>query len=487
MRVISLIVILFFLGIKPSSAQLLKLYNAFNFQKIISVPEGSYLILGSLLTEPPNGTTNILLVNLDNAYKINWAKIYLASSINKPYDLIKTQNDELLITGYIQESDLQKDVFLLKLDVQGDIKWGKRYTLGEGIKSTALRIFKHNQGYFLFGNACQSDSCSTFILNLDEVGDVVWGRLYKSSYKINILSDVEPLAGGLYLLGGRAVSSKGFDFWLMKVNHEGQILWSNLYGGNKTDLLYDILATPEGYFMVGETESLTQGPGKALLLSVSEEGLPREGLVFGKEGLTRAQKIFSYQGERIILGETGTEKRSIFRLILAGSEVLETGLLSTDDHVSLSNALQTQETLVVGQSGSQALLASFAETPEETCSSFSEVLFESQQVSFTKQELSLSIVDLQVQGADEAFQAQSFALTERNFCASGESILGDVSHDASLSIVDALLVARCALSLDSRCQPEEADVNCDQKINILDALLIARKSLNLAAPFGCSK
>ena len=64
---------------------------------------------------------------------------------------------------------------------------------------------------------------------------------------------------------------------------------------------------------------------------------------------------------------------------------------------------------------------------------------------------------------------------------------GDVNGDYRLDILDALVVARCALDLPGAdCDPQSADVNCDHQINILDALLIARKALGLPVPPWCT-
>ena len=65
-----------------------------------------------------------------------------------------------------------------------------------------------------------------------------------------------------------------------------------------------------------------------------------------------------------------------------------------------------------------------------------------------------------------------------------ENGLGDINGDGQINIVDALLVARCAVKL-STCDTTQADVNCDHKLNIVDALLIARRSVGLPVPTWC--
>ncbi len=61
---------------------------------------------------------------------------------------------------------------------------------------------------------------------------------------------------------------------------------------------------------------------------------------------------------------------------------------------------------------------------------------------------------------------------------------GDLDGKDGITIVDALLAARCALGLSS-CDPAIADVDCKDGVTIIDALLIARRALGLPTPSWC--
>ncbi len=64
---------------------------------------------------------------------------------------------------------------------------------------------------------------------------------------------------------------------------------------------------------------------------------------------------------------------------------------------------------------------------------------------------------------------------------------GDINDDDNIDIIDALMLARIALSLNPPIDLLKGDVNCDTKIDITDALLIARKSLNLPTFDWCKQ
>ena len=65
--------------------------------------------------------------------------------------------------------------------------------------------------------------------------------------------------------------------------------------------------------------------------------------------------------------------------------------------------------------------------------------------------------------------------------------LGDVNNNASVDIVDALLIAQYYVGLDPTVfDPSVADVDCNGSINIVDALLIAQYYVGLVLEFPCA-
>lgn len=72
----------------------------------------------------------------------------------------------------------------------------------------------------------------------------------------------------------------------------------------------------------------------------------------------------------------------------------------------------------------------------------------------------------------------------------GEWPLGDVDHSGTLTIIDALLIARYALALDLEgtfFDQDLANVTCGSTIKITDALLVARKALRLPIANWCGR
>jgi hypothetical protein len=62
----------------------------------------------------------------------------------------------------------------------------------------------------------------------------------------------------------------------------------------------------------------------------------------------------------------------------------------------------------------------------------------------------------------------------------GAQTRGDINNDNSIDIIDALLIARCYISLNpDQCKPQVADIDCDGSIDIIDALIVAQYYVNI--------
>lgn len=60
--------------------------------------------------------------------------------------------------------------------------------------------------------------------------------------------------------GNKTVNGFGdSDYWLVKLNFDGDIVWQKSFGGNKEDYLRDIIEVDDGFLLIGDSESDISG------------------------------------------------------------------------------------------------------------------------------------------------------------------------------------------------------------------------------------
>ncbi|MDH5397352.1 MAG: HYR domain-containing protein [Cyclobacteriaceae bacterium] len=100
-----------------------------------------------------------------------------------------------------------------------------------------------------------------WVIKLNANGEKEWDKTYKGINGQDVLLSGKATEDGGYILGGYSNSQAGndksdnsrgnWDYWVVKINSQGQKEWDKTYGGSGSDVLYDIEQTPDGGFLLG--------------------------------------------------------------------------------------------------------------------------------------------------------------------------------------------------------------------------------------------
>ncbi len=184
------------------------------------------------------------------------------------------------VNGDIPKNNGLKDGWIMKVNASGSLAWSKTY--GGSGSDSFNSILEVVGGYIVIGqtNSAQNgpDGDVTYnhgdddywVVKVDTFGNLLWEKTYGGAGEDTGASIVLDSSG--YILGGSSYSNNtgdvstshgSSDYWIIKVNSTGAIIWSKLYGGQGEDKLADIktLRTSPGMFVaVGSTWSALNGP-----------------------------------------------------------------------------------------------------------------------------------------------------------------------------------------------------------------------------------
>jgi uncharacterized delta-60 repeat protein len=218
------------------------------------------------------GTTNSFgtldydawVLRLNSAGGVVWAKSYGGSNFDIAYSIQNTSDGGYIVAGSTNSFGAggYDHAWVLKLNSTGGITW--QYTYGglgndEGsfVQQTA------DGGYIVAGDTNSSGAYydNFWIFKLDSNGSTVWSNTYGGSDYDDAYS-IEQTADGGYIVAGTTYSfGAGYgDFWLLKLNSAGSVVWQDTYGGSDDDEVYSVRQTPDGgYIVAGTTASFGVG------------------------------------------------------------------------------------------------------------------------------------------------------------------------------------------------------------------------------------
>jgi hypothetical protein len=210
----------------------------------------------------------------------------ISNTISDGKTLPTTKED---LYNKLEKSRGNMDYWVVKLNKEGFIEWQKTYG---GQYADLLRSMQQtsDNGYILAGYSNSSVSGDKtdadkgmgdyWIIKINDIGEIQWQNTYGADgddqpYVIHQTSDEGYIVGGnsnsrnaLTPLGG--IVSNGTDFWVLRLDTEGGIIWSKTYDFGKTDILTSLVVNSDKSYLIGghaKTESkrslVTDLAGKA--------------------------------------------------------------------------------------------------------------------------------------------------------------------------------------------------------------------------------
>ncbi|NTW32075.1 MAG: T9SS type A sorting domain-containing protein [Bacteroidetes bacterium] len=230
--------------------------SGYNYgEKIIQTADQGYLILGN--KSGFIGNTDIYLIKTNYYGKLLWDKAYGGSEIDWAEDIKQTKDNGFIITGYISTPENNDyNILLLKTDSDGNMKWMKNYGGGNWDFGHSL-VETADSGYIIAGETYSfgNGNNDAFILKISKNGDSLWSKSY-GGQNSDITYDISICHDGNFILTGITNSfGKGmFDAYLLKIDQLGDTLWTRTYGDTLDDKAFSGIETSDyGIVFTGST------------------------------------------------------------------------------------------------------------------------------------------------------------------------------------------------------------------------------------------
>jgi hypothetical protein len=238
---------------------------------ILQTAEGGYLVAGYTYSSSPSG---VWILKLDSSGNILWQKVFGGWGV-EIRSVLQTPDSGFMFTAMNRSFGAgEYDAWVVKLDSDGNTEWQKAY--GGTQNDYGQFIYPTSDGGYILGGATLSfgaGGADFWVLKLDEDGDIAWQKAYGGADD-DWLRTIRPTLDGGYIVAG-STSSFGagdYDGWVLKLDASGNIQWQKTFGGEKPDAFLFALDVSHAYFLAGETESFGSGGPDIWLAKIERDG-----------------------------------------------------------------------------------------------------------------------------------------------------------------------------------------------------------------------
>jgi hypothetical protein len=223
------------------------------------------------------------LLQAQVAPAIQWQKSFGGSSTDIAYSIQQTADGGFIVGGGTPSNNGDvtgnhglTDCWILRLDSSGNLIWQK--TLGGSDDDIAYSIQQTADGGFIFAGISYSNNGDVsghhdsfvfsdyWVVKLDASGNLIWQKSLGGIEDDNAYSVHQTTDGG-FIVAGFSGSSDGdvsgnhggWDYWITKLDTAGNLVWQKSLGGSWNDLAYSVQETIDGGFIIGGVTGSSDG------------------------------------------------------------------------------------------------------------------------------------------------------------------------------------------------------------------------------------
>ncbi|RRQ49941.1 hypothetical protein DZC72_04980 [Maribacter algicola] len=263
-------------------------------QSLVQTMDGGYALTGYAMSDDGDASLNRgfhdnWLLKLNTTGEIEWEKSYGFSGHDHSYDLLQTEDGGFFFTGFLDITSARADGYTekgntltrhgvgefwgTKIDPFGDVEW-RGYFGGTNNDRSHAVVRSQDGGFVMAGFSESNDfdisnpggSYDFWLVKLDNTGTMEWERSFGGT-GIEISYDIDNTLDGGYVVVGNTFSTDGditaskgeSDFWLVKVDGSGNLIWERTFGGSRFDAAQAVVSSKDGgYYVVGNSKSSDQ-------------------------------------------------------------------------------------------------------------------------------------------------------------------------------------------------------------------------------------
>ncbi len=226
------------------------------FYKVINTSDGGFALCG--YTTSVTGTSDdVIYLKLNSTGQQQWVKFYGGSGKERAQDIQQLPDDGYVIVGYTTSPPAQYyDAFFIRTTSTGDTLRTRRF--GAANYDDANVVRRLPDGGFILGGQSNNgaNGLDYYLVRTDTTGNLIWSKRFGSIQTENI-DCIALLTDGFIIAGNTNTLSTGDDGSLVKTDTAGNAIWSKSYGGSFPDDFHTVDTTADGGFVACGTTSST--------------------------------------------------------------------------------------------------------------------------------------------------------------------------------------------------------------------------------------
>jgi|GEM_PF-806146 len=282
---------------------------------IIRTADGNLMVLGSTKSYAKNYDRDLYVAKITPQGNIIWDSSFGGDRDEFAGGIAETDDGGAFVVGSSTSYGRgYKDIYIAKLNNKG--KMVSSFIVGGKKEDSAEALIRTKDGNMVlvgYRETGRAGNTDFYILKMDQNGKKIWSQTYGGEKSDRLNGVVETADGGIVATGTTgSYNSENTDMSIMKLSAEGKMIWHKIYGFKYYEYGNAVATTSDGNVMVaGGTSTLGKGDHSIYMIALSNSGKLVWSHVYGNRGKDSVNAITRLtDGSMIAVGGSDSYSRS---------------------------------------------------------------------------------------------------------------------------------------------------------------------------------
>jgi hypothetical protein len=244
-------------------------------RSVVEVSTGGFACAGDTMSTGA-GQQDVWLVRTTADGSPQWSQTYGGADSDWGKSVLEASGGGFAIAGYTETFGAGGyDVWVLWTSADGNLLWNRTY--GGLLADLGYSMVEVSTGGFAITGSTENFGASSsdmWLIRTDTGGNILWNHTYGGSSLEAGLSMIEVSTGGFAITGWTtSFGAGGADILLVRMDANGNLLWSRTYGGPNDEYGHSVIEVSTGGFAItGDTNSFGAGSSDVWLLRTNTNG-----------------------------------------------------------------------------------------------------------------------------------------------------------------------------------------------------------------------
>ena len=210
---------------------------------VVQTADGNYVVTGTWNDDGWNSKASLRKYDING--ELIWDNIYTSSVANEAYEIIETDEGEIVFAGYSGTQHGAYKFFVVKTDQDGNLIWKKaKNSTGDAI---LYSLCLAPDGNYVAAGFCNSWRSNLIVKRNSSNGNNIWNECIIGEFSVAGVYDITPASGGgYYLIDERS--------YLTKLSENGEVIFTEQTLGNQA-----VIELANGDLIIGGKNAFLDG------------------------------------------------------------------------------------------------------------------------------------------------------------------------------------------------------------------------------------